>query len=116
MYEPLDRHGTSIFPNKTFYQYDPSFWEKKCKKLEEENDKLKEKLEQYEKLKKDSNIHVIDGKICYRELEDANIDSVDIEPDGSGAFLKFSGKMVYKDVDTDKIIATRDISADMHGG
>lgn len=114
MYEPSDRHGW-LCDKTTFFTYSPDIWQKKYEKEKEKNKELEEKIKKYEDLKKDNNINVIDGKICYREFQGLDIDNVDVDDDYLFS-VSVSGCVVYKDVDTDKIIASRDIKSNfIHG-
>ena len=106
MYNPIDRHGL-INCTDTFFTYSPDEWYNKYKELEKKYEKLEERIKKYEDLKKDNNINVIDGKICYRELKNVSVDSVDMDNDFV-FHLSMSGIVVYKDVDTDKIMGTRE--------
>ena len=63
----------------------------------------------YEDLKQDNNINLIDGKICYRELKDASVDAIEMDDDYSGFRAFISGQIVYKDIDTDEVMAIRNI-------
>ena len=116
MYEPSDRHGWSC-DKTTFFTYSPDIWQKKYEKEKEKNKELEEKIKNFnpEDIILSININVIDGKICYREFQGLDIDNVDVDDDYLFS-VSVSGCVVYKDVDTDKIIASRDIKSNfIHG-
>ena len=114
MYDPIDRHGWSTISNG-YYIYSPQGWYDKYKKLEAEHLKLKNKLKMYEDLKKDNNIHVIDGRICYKTLRDISVTSSETDDDYQ-MFFFISGQAIYKDIDTDEIMAIKDISTKIKYG
>lgn len=99
MYEPMDRYS---------WVYDIKATTDKLKKqidaLKEENQKLKEKIDKFMP-HQDDDLNYIDGHYCYREVEDMTVNTAKWKNDGLELALECS--IIYKDIETDEIIATR---------
>ena len=78
-------------------------------KLKKENNDLKELLQEYTDLHGKDNLNYIDGHCCYREVTNIKFDSVEMKPDYSGLYFNMKCDIVYKDVETHELIATRHI-------
>lgn len=79
--------------------------EKQINALKEENQELKEKIDKFTP-HLDDDLNYIDGHYCYREIEDTTIDKAKWK-DG-GLELALECRIIYKDIDTGEIIATRE--------
>ena len=109
MYKPEDLHGFMSTINSWTYSPNDTI-----KRLEKENDELKDKikdleklLSEYTRLHDEDNFTYIDGHYCYREIIDMKIDSIDMKPDYSGLYFNMTCKVVYKDIKTHELIAVR---------
>ena len=84
MYDPIDRHDSDVI------------------KLRQENRRLRKRLKRYEKFDKDDNINVIDGHVCYRDVIESQVTTLDYD-------ARISGIIVYKDIFSHELIAVRHV-------
>ena len=99
MYEAMDRHSwvydTKVITNKLKKQIDA---------LKEENQELKEKIDKFTP-HLDDDLNYIDGHYCYREVANTTINKAKWK--NGGFELALECRIIYKDIDTGEIIATR---------
>ena len=91
--------------------------EEENKKLRKENDELKNQIKDLkyllQELYKKNDLSYIDGHCCYREITDAKIESIEMKPDYSGLYFNMKYKVLYKDIETNELIAIRHIEEEI---
>ncbi len=109
MYEPIDRHG--------FYLYSSEEELKRVKKenkeLKEEIQLLQEKLNKYEFIIYNKELSFIDGHVCYKDFNNIEIASIEITSDFPSLKVDISGDIIYRDIDTDNVIAVRHVDNEL---
>ena len=97
MYDVVHRHGHRFITDSDRLLENA--------RLKKENQELKKELEKYHKIHNTGELNYIDGHICYREVKDVAI--TNIRRTHKGRQCNMTGKIIYKDVENDEVIAAR---------
>lgn len=99
MYDTMDRH-TWVYDAKVITDE----LEEQIDALKEENQELKEKIDKFMP-HQDDDLNYIDGHYCYREVETMTVNEVKWK--NGGLEFALDCRIIYKDIETGEVIATR---------